>query len=321
MKVLVLGGNGFIGRHVAQALLHAGHVVVIGTRRPRAPATLSRGWLRPLPKLGVAFHRMTSATTWAPALEDIDVVVNCVGILRERWRETYESVHHHALGALAAACASKGTRLVHVSALALDAPATSGFITSKRNGERALLGRPMDAIIVRPSLLDGQGGFGARWLRALAQLPVHVLPDCAAGRMAPLDVRDLAEAITILCAQPALREVRSVELGGPDVRTMAGHLVALRSPAATPAWQVTLPDALARALSHVCDVLHVSPFSLGHLELMRRDNLPANNALQGLLGRAPRRVCHAGHAASAPWTPETGRATSASTVGRQTAHH
>ena len=35
MRVLVLGGAGFIGRHAAAALAARGHAVVIGTRRPR----------------------------------------------------------------------------------------------------------------------------------------------------------------------------------------------------------------------------------------------------------------------------------------------
>ena len=37
-------------------------------------------------------------------------------------------------------------------------------------------------------------------------------------------------------------------------------------------------------------LLHLTPFSFGHWELLRRDNLPSRNALPELLGRAPHPV-------------------------------
>jgi NADH dehydrogenase len=50
---------------------------------------------------------------------------------------------------------------------------------------------------------------------------------------------------------------------------------------------VPVPGLLARLVSHICDLAHFSPFSFGHLELLRRDNVPCPNALPRLLGREP----------------------------------
>ena len=49
-----------------------------------------------------------------------------------------------------------------------------------------------------------------------------------------------------------------------------------------------IPAPLARLGAHLCDLLHFSPYSYGHLELMRRDNMPRVNALPALIeiGRA-----------------------------------
>ena len=44
-----------------------------------------------------------------------------------------------------------------------------------------------------------------------------------------------------------------------------------------------LPATAARIASHACDALHVTPFSFGHLELLRRDNVPSPNLLPQLL--------------------------------------
>ena len=95
MKVLVLGGSGFLGRHVVAALQDRGHAPVVGTRDPRR--------LRSLPptiatceRRRVRFEQMGRPGDWDTTLTDIDAVVNCVGILRPRGRATYDRVHRRA---------------------------------------------------------------------------------------------------------------------------------------------------------------------------------------------------------------------------------
>ncbi len=289
--VLILGGAGFIGRHVVDALMARGHTVIVGTRHPQRrshdnPALVYRE---------LHLDRLLDADAWTDALRDCAAVVNCVGILRERGHETYRRVHHQAPAALAQACAARGLRLVHVSALGLDADVRSGFLCSKRNGETALRNSGADWHIVRPSLLDGEGGFGARWIRRVARWPVHPLPRAACGRIAVLDVRDLGEAIARLVLdrmQPPHEEVnREHDLGGLQMRTLAEHLAAMRAMhTPRPALHLRIPDTLARIAAHVCDLFHVTPFSFGHWELLQRDNCPHDNRLPALLGRAPRDV-------------------------------
>jgi len=279
MRALVLGGHGFLGRSVVAALRANGHAVEVGSRALRRTGSGSR-------VRRIRFEHRLSADAWLSAIEGVDVVVNCVGILRERRHETYERVHHLAPGALAGACACAGLRLVHVSALGLHPEARSGFIASKLRGEAAVRASGADHTIVRPSLLEGEGGFGARWLRAIAQWPVHCVPAEATGRIAVLHVDDAGIAIARVCEMRGC-EIREADLGGDERRTLAGHLAALRG---GPARVVPLPATIARIASHACDLLHVSPFSFGHLELLRRDNVPRHDVLATLLGRAPRRV-------------------------------
>ncbi len=280
-RVLVLGGAGFIGRHVAAALKARGVAVVIGSRRParRCPAGVSA--------VRVRLERRLSAAAWRPLLDGVDAVVNCVGILRPRGRERYEAVHHRAPAALARACAGRGIRFVHVSALGLDAPVASRFLTSKRSGEQAIRQAGGDWHIVRPSLVDGRGGFGARWVRRVADWPLHAVPANAAGLLAPLAATDLGEAVAELAVGTDIGAFGRVhELGGMDLRPMREHLAAMRSRPGR-ARAIALPGALARLLSHLCDLLHATPYSYGHYELLQRDNVPADNQLPALLRRPP----------------------------------
>jgi NADH dehydrogenase len=293
--VLVLGASGFIGRHAVLAVLARGGRPVIASRRPdRIDHRLSPD-ARDCPRREAHLERLLAAADWNELLDGVDVVLNCVGILRERGRETYERIHHLAPAALARACCERGLSLIHVSALGLDAHARSGFLKSKLAGERALRASGANWLIVRPSLLDGDGGFGARWFRRVARWPVHPVPANAGGRIAALDVRDLGEALARLALSlgsgGGASADRELDFGGTEARTLEAHLDALRLlHTEHPALKVRIPGLLARAVSHLCDLLHLTPFSFGHWELLGRDNCPARNRLPEVLGRAPRPV-------------------------------
>lgn len=301
-RVLVLGANGFIGRHAALALQSEGCALVLAGRHPERDDPRLPAALAPCPRRRARFEDLVEPAAWATLLDGVDVVLNCVGILRPVGRARYDAVHRAAPGALAVACAARGLRLVHVSALGLRPDARSGFLRSKWAGEQAIRAAGGDWHLVRPSLLDGPGGFGARWIRRVAQWPLALLPADAVGRMAPLDVRDLGLALARLAREGHAR--REHELGGGEARTMREHLARMRAPARGPAPPaLRLPGLLARLGAHACDALHVTPYSFGHWELLLRDNLPAHDALPGLLGRAPRRVAAAADGALDPPAP------------------
>jgi len=293
-RVLVLGGAGFIGRYAVIALREAGCEVIIGSRHI-APPRRTEASLRDCAWRQIRAESHVDARSWHAALAGIDVVINCVGILRERLGESYEMVHHRAPAALALACKVRGVRMIQVSALGLYEPMRSGFLRSKYDGEQAVQAAEGDWCIVRPSLLDAErGGFGARWIRRVAAWPVHPLPVDALGKIAALDVRDLGEALARLALMPdlgATAEQRIYEFGGENARCLAMHLAALRAAwGLRPARVLAIPSWMARLGSHICDLFHLTPFSFGHWELLKRDNSPQRNRLNEVLGRAPRGV-------------------------------
>lgn len=105
MRVLVLGGRGFLGRPVAAALTACGHRVVVGSRDGGATAAGA-------PLRAIRCERLIAAGSSDVALADVDAVVNCVGILREAGAATYDRVHHLAPAALAVDCARLSRRRV-----------------------------------------------------------------------------------------------------------------------------------------------------------------------------------------------------------------
>ena len=280
----MLGGKGFIGRHAVLALAAHNVDIVVGTRKLDEISSH--------PQMPVRFETMLEAEDWLPIIRDFDVVLNCVGILRPVGKSTYDAVHHLAPVALAEACDQQQKRFIHVSALGLQKNAKSGFLVSKKRGEEAIQAVSSSWVIARPSLLDGEGGYGAAWLRGVARLPFFVIPCDANGLIAGLMVTDLGEALAQLCLKTdtvlKLEQSREFEMGGNDALAFESYIRGLRKRySQRRALCLRIPGLLARIGAHVCDVLHATPFSFGHWELLRNDNTPNPNRLAELIGRQP----------------------------------
>lgn len=285
MKALVLGGNGFIGSNIVSKLRTQAVKVMVGSRKLNPQNSMPE----------ILMQEMLRIEDWLLALNNLgfqtgDVVVNSVGILRERPNESYEKIHNLAVKALAQACARLDVRLVHISAIGLTATAKSRFIRSKFEGEQAVLASGAQAIIVRPSLLDGEGGYGAKWFRRVSTWPIQFVME-SPGLIAPLQVADLGEAVANLCMMNFDELAKIMELGGNDIVTIPQYLNQLRlSRKRKPALQVAMPKIIVRLFSHIFDVLAWTPLSFGHFELMQGYNVPAKNSLPILLGRRPSEV-------------------------------
>lgn len=275
-KILVLGGNGFIGRQIVLQLTGRAEVIV-GTRSARHQDN----------QRTIRMQQMLAVEDWLPLLLDIDLVVNSVGILRERKQESYAQVHTQAVAALANACALTGKRLIQISALGLSMQAKSRFIRSKYLGEQAIIASGAEACIVRPSLLDGEGGYGAKWFRRVATWPVQWVMQ-SPGLVAPLQVADLGEAVANLCLMPTETLPAIAELGGNQVLSIPDYLTTLRRSQGKPAaLQIAVPKWMVRIASHLFDAMAWTPLSFGHFELMQGYNVPNINALPALLMCTP----------------------------------
>ena len=282
-RILVLGGNGYIGRHIVKHLNRFGADVVTGTRAKYRNVADN--------EVRLGMHTGPSEGNWHTLVKGYDIVINTVGILRERFNESYEQVHHSAVAELAAACRESEVKLIHISALGLNNPVKSRFLLSKRRGEEALKRSGADWYIVRPSLVDGEGGFGARWFRRVAGWPLHMVPASATGRVAPINVDDLGEAVArlaLLAAKPVCPAAREFDLGGDEDVSIPDYLQALAGK--PPLARITIPAILARLTAHICDAMHITPYSFGHHELLKFDNLPAANRLAELLDRPARKI-------------------------------
>ncbi len=281
-RVLVVGANGFLGGFIVAALREAGIEVVRGVRvQGRAPAADERD---------CDLARMRAPADWRDALRGVDAVINAAGILRETGAQRFDAIHVDGPLALARACADAGiARFVQVSALGH--PDDGGFIASKHRFDRALLALPLQAVVLRPSVVYATAGSygGTSLLRALAAMPLaQWLPGDGRWPLQPVAAEDLAALVVhALRAPPGLYEV-----GGPQALSLREYQTRwrawLRIPGRT---AICVPETLVSLQVALSERLGRGPIGTTMWRMLRRGNVTAPGAharLQAAFGVAPR---------------------------------
>lgn len=298
MNVLLLGASGLIGRHLASALARAG-CNVIGAGRAQPAGTAAQAWRT------IDFAAMTNAQAWLPLLDGVDVVVNCVGLIREARAGEFDLLQRAVPVALFAACELRATaRVIQVSALgsAIDAP--TGYWRSKGAADADLLRRRLDATVVRLSLVYADDGASSRLLLALAALPALAIPFARRTLVQPVHIDDLTAALaTLVMADGAAP--RELAIVGPRALTMAAYLAALRHGlGAAPAPIVETPLPLARLAAAAAALHPASTLTPDALAMLVYSADGRNTADAGptaaLLGRAPRAAASFANPAQRP---------------------
>jgi NADH dehydrogenase len=217
-RVLVLGGSGFVGRHVCEKLARLGWQITVPTRR-----AVNAAGVQSLPGLTVIEASVHKEADLARLMPGHDAVVNLVAVLHGN-EERFESVHVDLPGKIASAMKKAGVqRLVHISALGADPQGPSMYQRSKARGETVLHNAGLQLTVLRPSVI-----FGAedKFLNLFADLQAIApfMPLAGSGtRFAPVWVADVASAVAV-CLQKPDTIGQTYELCGPDVLTL-GELV------------------------------------------------------------------------------------------------
>jgi uncharacterized protein YbjT (DUF2867 family) len=188
--VCVLGGSGFVGRHVCHQLVARGYRVTVPTRdRERAKDDLI-----PLPTADVITANVHDPETLARLMRGCDAVINLVGVLHDgRGNGSFQQAHVELARKVVEACRRTGIRrLLHMSALNANPNASSGYLRSKGEAESIVRRSDLDFTIFRPSVIFGRED---HFLNLFAQLqrlfPVLFLA-MPSARFQPIFVEDVA---------------------------------------------------------------------------------------------------------------------------------
>lgn len=270
-KVLVLGGTGFVGRHVCEKLARLQIAITVPTRRRNRGSAVAT-----LPTLQLVEADIHDPTCLQELVTGHDAVVNLVAILQGN-EAAFERTHVQLPEKLARACEQAGVRrVVHVSALGADIrnpqALPSMYLRSKSRGEQVLHRAALDLTLIRPSVIFGAEDRFLNTFADLQQLAPFVPLAGAHARLQPVWVEDVASAVVACLAGPhAQGSIGQIyEAFGPEVYTLAqlvglaGRIGGVAHGRGRPVF--ALPDALARIQARLMELMPGEP-------LLSRDNL------------------------------------------------
>ncbi|KZV88373.1 NAD(P)-binding protein [Exidia glandulosa HHB12029] len=275
--IALVGGTGFLGRHIAAYLKTKGlYAIRVGTRSP----TRARN-VHGEDNVQVVQADVTQPDTLATAFSGADVVVSLAGYLQASEAQ-FDLVQRRGAGNVAAAARNAGASLVHVSAIGADPRSSLPYWRTKALGEQEVLKELPTATIIRPSLVFGPGDeFFGRFAKLARILPFMPVFDGGVSRFQPVYVGDIAKFVE-LCARgtPEVSSAVSgkvVEAGGPEIFTYRElmQLVLKYSHRRRPI--LSLPSAVGKFQAFFSEKLPPNLFSLtrDQIEQLKYDNIVA----------------------------------------------
>ena len=256
--ILLIGGNGFVGRVLAAQLQAEGYSVLLPTRHLVAAREL-----RMLPKIHLEdadVHEFDALQELCSRVKPQGAVINLVGVLHDKPAEPYgkifQAVHVDLPKKIITAMQMHGlSRYLHMSALGAQSNGPSMYQRSKGDGEAAVKASNLDWTIFRPSVIFGaQDQFINLFAKLTKLFPAMPLANSGA-QFQPVSVDDVATAFTKSLKMPSTIH-QTYDLVGPTVYSMK-----------------EIVEFAARKSHTHCAVIPMPAF-VGHLQALAFEFLP-----------------------------------------------
>ncbi|ANK83976.1 MULTISPECIES: complex I NDUFA9 subunit family protein [unclassified Rhizobium] len=276
--VTVFGGSGFVGRHVVRALAKRGYRIRVAVRRPDLA-----GFLQPLGNVGqISFVQanLRYRNSIDRAVEGASHVINCVGILHQTGRNTFDAVQEFGGRAVAEAARNAGATLTHISAIGANTDSDSGYGRTKGRAEAAILSIKPDAVIFRPSIVFGpEDSFFNKFADMARMSPVLPLVGGGKTKFQPVYVEDVAEAVA-RAVDGKVAGGKIYELGGPEVLSFRECLEMMLKVTSRKNPLVSLPFGLASLIGSIASLIPfvTPPITPDQVRLLKRDNVVSPEA-------------------------------------------
>ena len=297
MNVALIGGTGFVGGYLVDALLMAGHKVSLLVR-PGSAAKIATA-----DRCRTVGGDISDPTAIARTLSGADAVIYNVGILREFPRRgiTFEKSHYQGVVETITAAQQAGIqRMLLMSANGVKQPGTP-YQETKYRAEQALLDSGLDATIFRPAVIFGDPGakmeIATQLYRQMIRPPLPAVafhtglrPASGPVAMSPVHVTDVVDAFV-----NALNDSATVgqcyELGGPEVLSWTTMLRRIATAVGRHKIILPMPIAVMKFGATLFDWLPFFPATRDQLTMLAEGNTADPAILQALINRQPKAFC------------------------------
>ncbi|MGB5164044.1 MAG: NAD(P)H-binding protein [Woeseiaceae bacterium] len=293
MKIAVIGATGFVGSHVVDALMTAGHEVSVLVR-PGSDSKLPRTdiW-RTTP------GDINDQAALASTLQDCDGVVYSVGLLREFPNKgiTFENTQFEGVVNTVAAAEQCGARrFVLISANGVKIPGTR-YQETKLRAEQHLADSGLNATVLRPSVIfgdpDGRMEFATQLYRDMVAPPIPAIgffkglsPANGPVLMSPAWIGDITAAVSAAFDQDATIG-KTYALGGPEVLSWTEMIRRIAAVTGKKKIILPMPIGIMKLAATLLDWLPFFPVTRDQLTMLAEDNTADPSELTQLAGRPP----------------------------------
>jgi NADH dehydrogenase len=286
--IALLGGTGFVGRHLINRLARDGHKLIVLTRRREHHRDLLV-----IPTLELIEADVHSPAALRTHLAGCTAVINLIGILNEHGDDGrgFHHVHVELAEKLISACRELGIRrLLHMSALHASPTGPSYYLQSNGRAENLVhdaAGYGLQMTSFRPSVIIGAGDdFLNRFAQLLRLIPLFFPLACPQARFAPVCVADVAEAMARTLDDPHSYG-RRYDLCGPRIYTLHQLVAYTARTIGVRRLIVPLPDWLSKLQANVLEYVPGKPFSRDNLRSLRIDSVCTEGGALIKLGITP----------------------------------
>ena len=294
MRVAIIGGTGFVGGYLTDALLEAGHDPSLLVREG------SEDKVRQSERVRVTPGNISSQEALQSAVEGCSAVIYNVGILRELPRRgiTFEESQYQGLVRTVEAARKAGvSRLLLMSANGVKRPGTP-YQETKRRAEEYAMKSGLDVTVLRPSVIfgdpEGKMEFATQLFDEMIRPPIPAVgffmgrnPEQGAVVMSPVHIEDVASAFLAVLADDGTIG-QTFSLGGPEVLSWTEMIRRIAEATGKRKWILPMPTWIMRVGATFFDWLPFFPVTRGQLTMLEEGNVADPEVLEQLIGHAPR---------------------------------
>lgn len=277
-KITVIGGTGFVGTQITQALAQAGYRVHVVARDAEAGAHLT--CFGATGQVIVTSGDVRKPESLRSAIKGAYGVIYLPGVLYQSGKQKFQTIHATAPETIAQMSKElKVPRFIFMSALGVNYAKSSSYASSKHEGEARVTAARSDATILRPSVIFGAADNFLNQFGRLATL-FSALPLINGGktRFQPVFVGDVAEAVVRILQRPRYKG-KTFELGGADILTFKEILQLIcgflhRTPCLLP-----IPYPIAKIMGFFMGLLPTPPLTSDQVSLLQYDSVVSEKSL------------------------------------------
>ncbi|MDH3336299.1 MAG: NAD(P)H-binding protein [Gammaproteobacteria bacterium] len=293
MKVALFGGTGFVGGHLVEALIAAGHTPSLLVR------VGSEGKLRHADRCRITHGDISSDRAIDATLADCGALIYNIGILKEYPGRgiTFEELQYRGAARVVEVAKRRNvSRVLLMSANGVKHPGTP-YQETKFRAEEAVRKSTLDFTIFRPSVIFGDSHglqeISSQLYNDLVRPPIPAVgfhtgwsPKDNGVVLSPVHVKDVANAFVAALTNDETIG-RTYVLGGPEVLTWSEMVRRIAVATGRKKWILPMPVGFMKFGATLFDWLPFFPATRDQLTMLAEGNAADAADIESLIGRPP----------------------------------